>query len=275
MSIKLLNSHPSSDGAGVNIRRIHGFQDNGLSPFLMLDEIHSDNPEDYGAGFPAHPHRGIETLTYIRHGGFVHEDHLGNKGQITSGGAQWMSAGRGVIHSEMPLQKDGLLHGFQLWINLPAANKMKPAEWKDYPAADMKWQSVAEGVEVKAIAGQLDVQQQTYEGPIQQLPANATVSDLQIEAGKTAELSALAPNTMLFLYQGKLHVAGQVVSEKQLLQLTDETSIMIEAQQVSGLLVLQGEPINEPVTHHGPFVMNTEAEIRQAIRDYQLGQLTG
>lgn len=274
MSIKIFNSHASSDGAGVKIQRVHGFQHDHMSPFLMIDQIYSDNADDYGAGFPEHPHRGIETLTYIRHGGFEHQDHLGNKGQISSGGAQWMSAGRGILHSEMPLQKDGLMHGFQLWINLPAKDKMKPAEWKDYPAEQMQWDQIGSGAEVKVIAGGFDINENHYVGPIQQLPANASVADLQLSKQGSIQLQNLAENTLIFVYSGSLVLDGEVVDTLKLARITEQDHLDIEATEDSGFLLLAGTPLNEPVVHHGPFVMNSQQQINDTIRDYQLGRFT-
>ncbi|MBY4675404.1 pirin family protein [Marinobacterium arenosum] len=275
MSIVRLQSQPSSDGAGVRIQRVHGFQDNALDPFLMLDEIHSDDPNDYLAGFPPHPHRGMETLTYIRHGGFEHEDHMGNRGAIQGGGAQWMSAGRGVIHSEMPLQQDGLLHGFQLWINLPDADKMKPAQWQDYQADQLPWQPLADSSEIKLIAGAFELQGQHLTGPIDQLPARASVADLRLAAGGSLTVSALSGQRLLgYLYEGELTVDGQRFVRRQMLKADDLASLQLSSDSGAGILLLKGEPINEPVAHYGPFVMNTEAELRQAIEDYQRGVLT-
>jgi len=275
MTITRLQSHPSSDGAGVRIRRIHGFRENELDPFLMLDEIHSDNPNDYIGGFPSHPHRGMETLTYIRHGGFIHEDHMGNRGEIHSGEAQWMSAGRGVIHSEMPLQKNGLLHGFQLWINLPARDKMKPAQWQDYPAESLPWYEVTPGSQLKVIAGQYTVESKTFEGPIKSLPAQASVADLHLQPDVQITQDNLHNTTLLlYVYEGSLEINGERFNRRSMARIQETDSLSIATTEGAGVLLLKGQPINEPMVHHGPFVMNTEGQIRQAIRDYQRGVLT-
>lgn len=273
MAIQIIPSHPSADGAGVKIQRVHGFRNNGFDPFLMLDEIRSDNPDDYGAGFPAHPHRGIETLTYIRHGGFVHEDHLGNKGEIRSGGSQWISAGRGIIHSEMPLQKDGFMHGFQLWLNLPAKDKMKTPEWQDVQAEQLPWQPL-NNAEIKQIAGDSNIDGQTISGPLRHLPASATVADLRLISGANLNLqSGTDRTTLLYVYEGDISLNDQPVTERQIIKVTHEDNVTVSATDSAGLLLLSGIPIQEPVAHYGPFVMNTQEEIDQAVRDYQEGKL--
>ena len=274
MTVQIIPSHPSADGAGVKIQRVHGFRNNGLDPFLMLDEIRSDNPDDYGAGFPAHPHRGIETLTYMRQGGFIHEDHMGNKGQIQSGESQWMSAGRGVIHSEMPLQKDGLMHGFQLWLNLPAKDKMKDPDWQDIGREQLPWQPVPSGA-IKVIAGSFNIDNKTVTGHLQQLPGDAAVADLNLKAGATTEIKLATDRPLLvYIYEGELTINQQAATTRQMIRVTAEDSLQISSADGAGALLLSGTPIQEPVAHYGPFVMNTQAEIDQAIRDYQAGTLT-
>ncbi|WP_271273681.1 pirin family protein [Aliamphritea hakodatensis] len=279
MHIQIINSRPSSDGAGVKLQRIHGFRDNSLDPFLMLDEINSDNPDDYIAGFPPHPHRGLETLTYIRAGGFEHKDHMGNEGGISQGEAQWMSAGKGVIHSEKPLMEQGHLHGFQLWINLPAANKMQPAAWKDIPRSELPWQPVpAENgtapASIKVISGSVKLNSQTFSGPLQ-TTAPTRVADLQISAGQSLTLNAARDeNLLIFVYEGQADIAGQPVNSRQMARISDADDLQLSTHAGTGMLVLSGKPLNEPVAHHGPFVMNTAEEIQQAIADYQAGTLT-
>ncbi|WP_432472574.1 pirin family protein [Amphritea sp. HPY] len=277
MPIKVIPSHPSSDGAGVKIQRTHGFQNNALDPFLMLDEIRSDNPDDYGAGFPSHPHRGIETLTYMRNGGFVHQDHMGNRGEISSGESQWMSAGRGVIHSEMPLQKDGFMHGFQLWINLPAADKMKAADYRDLKQSELPWQPLGndnDNIEIKVMAGHFDISGTRYQGPLQSLPGNAAVADLRLSAGTELMIDDLNSKTLLiYVYEGEITVDGKAVSVQSMVKVTDQQELSLSSPS-AGVLLLSGIPLGEPVAHYGPFVMNTQQEIEQAISDYQQGILT-
>lgn len=274
MSIQIIPSRPSSDGAGVKIQRVHGFHNNGLDPFLMLDEIRSDNPDDYGAGFPAHPHRGIETLTYIRHGGFEHQDHLGNKGGVQSGEAQWMSAGRGIIHSEMPLQKDGLMHGFQLWLNLPARLKMKDPDWQDVGRDQLPWHLLG-NTALKVIGGEFTLAEETFRGPLQQLPGQGAVADISLKPGAESRLKQAEERTLLlYVYEGELILNGQTVSQQEMAQVTAESALQIRSETGAGALLLSGLPLKEPVAHYGPFVMNTQAEIDQAIQDYQQGTLT-
>ncbi len=274
MTIQIIQSQPSSDGAGVKIQRVHGFRDNGLDPFLMLDEIYSDNPNDYGSGFPAHPHRGIETLTYIRHGGFEHQDHLGNKGGVQSGEAQWMSAGRGIIHSEMPLQKDGLMHGFQLWLNLPARLKMKDPDWKDVGREQLPWQPL-DNAELKVIGGEFTLADKQFSGPLQQLPGSAAVADICLKAGADLKLENGSGRTLLiYVYEWVLTLNGSPLQTRQMAKVTEPGQIQISSSDGAGALLLSGVPLKEPVAHYGPFVMNTQAEIDQAIRDYQQGTLT-
>ncbi|WP_299197865.1 pirin family protein [uncultured Amphritea sp.] len=274
MTIQIIQSQPSSDGAGVKIQRVHGFRDNGLDPFLMLDEILSDDPNDYGSGFPAHPHRGIETLTYIRHGGFEHQDHMGNKGGVQSGEAQWMSAGRGIIHSEMPLQKDGLMHGFQLWLNLPASQKMKNADWKDVGREQLPWHSL-DNAELKVIGGEVTLEGQSFSGPLQQLPGSAAVADLCLKDDADISIENSAGRTLLlYVYEGELSLNGETIATRQMAKITEPGALQITSAKGAGALLLSGVPLQEPVAHYGPFVMNTQAEIDQAIRDYQQGTLT-
>ena len=261
-------THPSSDGAGVKLTRVHGFDDHFLNPFLMVDQIITDVASDIQEGFPAHPHRGFETLTYLKSGAFSHQDSMGNKGSIRSGGAQWMSAGSGVIHSEMPENFDGSVRGFQLWINLPAKDKMKTPEYQDVQNDEMPWVEF-EGAKVKVIGGNIDVNQQTLKGVLQSLPANVTVADIELDANSELHLDTNNRKTMILVYKGKLKG-----SEPQVLLNLDSNNIVLETDsEPTEILVLVGEPINEPVAHYGPFVMNTNEEIEQAVNDYNNGNL--
>lgn len=181
---RIIRSIPASDGAGVKLRRSLGqspFQQ--VDPFLMLDEMSSDNPDDYMAGFPSHPHRGFETVTYLLEGHMLHQDHLGNHGDLRSGGVQWMTAGRGIIHSEMPQQENGRLHGFQLWINLPAVEKMKPAAYRDIQPDEIPQVALAGGGTAKLIAGTLDIEGKMAHGPMQGLSTNPLFIDVRLSAG--------------------------------------------------------------------------------------------
>jgi len=244
----------------------------------MLDEFGTDQPEDYIAGFPPHPHRGFETVTYMIDGHMRHEDHMGNVGELTEGGVQWMTAGHGVIHSEMPQQEEGLMRGFQLWVNLPAAEKMKPASYKDIPAADIP---VAEpdGGRIKVIAGHFTTDDGDVVGPIQGLTTAPVFYDVELAAGKTFE-TALPATHSAFVYSYEGDVSIGTDSEQRILTaqsagvLSDGDLLRVTANAESArFIVLAGIPLNEPVVQRGPFVMNTHEEIEQAIQDYQNGSL--
>ncbi|WP_027252145.1 pirin family protein [Photobacterium halotolerans] len=271
----ILRSHPSSDGDGVKIQRVHGFDNTAFSPFLMVDELKSDQAADYIGGFPPHPHRGIETLTYMLRGHFQHQDHMGNKGELKDGGAQWMSAGKGVIHSEMPIMSDGQLHGFQIWINLPASKKMLPAQYHDFQSDVITEKQLSEQNLIRVIAGDLTIDGDTLTGPLQETGVPTTIADWRAAAGEQLN-SCLNPDfqAMLYVYQGAISIEGRHAKAGELVMLTAGEGLAITATEDTGLLLLSGTPINEPVAHYGPFVMNTMEEIEQAIRDYQTGQLT-
>ncbi|HEY5899360.1 MAG TPA: pirin family protein [Burkholderiales bacterium] len=264
---RLIRSIPASDGAGVKLRRSLGQSPHArLDPFLMLDEFSSDDAADYIAGFPSHPHRGFETVTYILDGHMLHEDHLGNKGNLKSGGVQWMTAGRGIIHSEMPQQERGRMRGFQLWINLPAKEKMKPARYKDLQASDIPEVALADGGKVRVIAGE-------YGGasaPVAWTATDATYLDVHLAAGGRFEMPMKdGYNAFAYIYEGALdgiepHAAAVFSSQGD---------IELKTQQGARFLLLAARPIGEPVVQYGPFVMNTREEIEQAIRDYQSGRL--
>ncbi|MAD43775.1 MAG: nuclease PIN [Oceanospirillaceae bacterium] len=267
---KIIPSHPSSDGDGVKIRRVGLFNQPGADPFLMMDELLSDNPDDFIGGFPPHPHRGMETLTYLIHGSLEHQDHMGNKGLINSGGAQWMSAGRGVIHSEMPAREMKQLHGFQLWINLPAENKMQTPDYRDVSAEEIP-QIAGDHWSAKLIAGDWDINGVTGTGPLDKLAAEAAYADIQLTDGQ--EVSIKVPEhqkVIAFVYQGQLETSP-AAPEKSMLIFNATDNLTLKASQDSRLILLRGTPIREPVAHYGPFVMNTMDEIEQAIIDYNKG----
>ncbi|MDO6708404.1 pirin family protein [Photobacterium sp. 1_MG-2023] len=268
-------SHPSSDGDGVKIQRVHGFDNAAFSPFLMIDELKSDQAADYIGGFPPHPHRGIETLTYMLKGHFQHQDHLGNTGELKDGGAQWMSAGRGVIHSEMPMMSDGQLHGFQIWINLPASKKMLPAQYHDFQSEVIAEKQLGENNLIRVIAGDLTIDGDTITGPLQETGVPTTIADWRAAAGSHLN-SCLNPDfqAMLYVYQGAIEIEGKQAVAGELVMLEAGEGLAMTALEDTGLLLLSGMPIHETVVHYGPFVMNTMDEIEQAIRDYQAGTLT-
>ncbi len=272
----LLSAQAVSDGAGVKIYRSIGLNQNlRLDPFLMLDCFGSDNPNDYIAGFPAHPHRGFETVTYMLDGHMLHEDHLGNRGHLKSGGVQWMTAGRGIIHSEMPQQESGLMRGFQLWINLPAAEKMKAAAYVDLEPNLIPTVQLPTGV-VKVIAGTMTTASGlTVEGPVRGLSTEPRYFDAQMmQAGDiTFELDP-SHNSLVYPYQGSVRIGDQTVGAHQAAILSSGTKVQVHFNSETRFIVLSAKPIGEPVVQYGPFVMNTTAEIEQAIRDYQQGRLT-
>ncbi|MDX1676988.1 pirin family protein [Arsukibacterium sp.] len=269
-----------SDGAGVKIKRSLGLNPQlRFDPFLMLDCFGSEQADDYIKGFPAHPHRGFETVTYMLDGHMLHEDHLGNKGHLKSGGVQWMTAGRGIIHSEMPQQEQGLMRGFQLWLNLPAAEKMKPAAYVDISPQQIPQVEVATGVRVKVIAGSFTSDTSTVTGPITGLSTEPIFYDIRMTAG--TELKVLLPaehHAVLYPFAGSVAVKKadnlEQLKEHHAGLLNQGEHLTLVANSEVSLILLAGKPIAEPVVQYGPFVMNSNAEIEQAIRDYQRGELT-
>lgn len=279
--VRIIESVPATDGAGVKLRRSLGQQAHDsarLDPFLMLDEFYSDNPDDYIAGFPSHPHRGFETVTYMLEGRMQHMDHLGNTGDLGPGSVQWMTAGRGVIHSEMPQQSHGRLRGFQLWINLPAADKMKPAHYRDIAAGSIPELVLSSGL-VRVIAGQLSLDGQELAGPIN--PDRAMSTDplyLDVHLDALAEIELPIPrghSAFAYLYDGEASIAGTDLPHRAAGILGSGDRARIAAGKSGArLLLLAGRPIGEPVAQYGPFVMNTREELEQAINDYRSGRLT-
>lgn len=269
---------PASDGAGVRLNRVIGGP--GLErfdPFLMLDEFSTDNPDDYIAGFPPHPHRGFETVTYMLEGRMRHEDHLGNVGLLGSGGVQWMTAARGIIHSEMPEQESGAMRGFQLWLNLPAKDKLGEAGYRDIPATDIPRLTTAKGVEAVVIAGEFDDGEIRQTGAVQRPHTEPQLFDLRLPAG-----SAIAPKlpdghrVMLYVYQGELKLpdaSPESIESGRLVRLSDEGALHLASSQGAGVLLIAGKPLREPIVQYGPFVMNSREEIEQALRDFRDGVL--
>jgi redox-sensitive bicupin YhaK (pirin superfamily) len=268
----VIPSIAASDGAGVKLRRSLGqAQHVRVDPFLMLDEFYSDDPDDYLAGFPDHPHRGFETVTYILDGHMLHQDHLGNRGDLKSGGVQWMTAGRGIIHSEMPQQSEGRMRGFQLWINLPAKEKMKAAGYKDLQASDIPEVKLDGGGKVRVIGGSFA----SGKSPVGGGSTDATYLDVHLPAGATFR-HALPDghNVFLYPYEGELSVDGKPLRRQAAGVLSTQGEVVATAgKDEARFLLLAGKPIGEPVVQYGPFVMNSVAEIEQAIRDYQNGTL--
>ena len=277
---RLIPSIAASDGAGVKIKRSLGQnQHTRLDPFLMLDFFGSDQAGDYIKGFPPHPHRGFETVTYMLEGHMLHEDHLGNQGHLKSGGVQWMTAGRGIIHSEMPQQEAGLMQGFQLWLNLPAAEKMKPAAYVDIAPEQIPQLSLPQG-QVKIIAGTLQSGAFQQGGPIQGLSTDPQYYDLQLDANQQLTLQLAANHTaFVYPYAGSVNIqdgtAQRTVPQHHAGVLGRGDSVTLITEAPVRLLLLAAAPIGEPIVQYGPFVMNSMAEIEQAISDYQQGKLTG
>lgn len=278
---RVIEGLATSDGAGVKLRRTLG-QGKGarLDPFLMLDEFSSENPGDYIAGFPAHPHRGFETVTYMLDGHMRHEDHLGNVGELTSGSVQWMTAGRGIVHSEMPQQEEGRMRGFQLWINLPAKEKMKPASYRDIPPADIPVVALPGGGSVKVIAGTLDIDGHVTPGPIQGLTTAPLYFDIELPAGAVfSHPVESAHNAFIYTYEGSVQVGPSDAPRRLKPQ---SAGILSPGEQIeitadaggARFLLLAGRPLCEPIAQYGPFVMNTVEEIEQAIADFQSGKFT-
>ena len=277
---QIIPSMATSDGAGVRLRRSIGqSQTVRVDPFLMLDEFSSVNADDYIAGFPNHPHRGFETVTYILDGHMLHEDHLGNRGDLKSGGAQWMTAGRGIIHSEMPQQISGRMRGFQLWVNLPAKEKMKPAGYQDVQAEEIPVFKLADGGYVKVISGTANFDEQDIKGPIQGISADVLMLDIHLPAG--AYFEQVLPdghNAFIYTFEGDLLVGPEDNQRPLATQsagvLSNGDALALKAgEQGAAFLLLVGRPLKEPIVQYGPFVMNTREEIEQAIWDYNNGRL--
>ncbi len=279
--IETLNGRAASDGDGVKLTRIFGGQ--GLErfdPFLMLDEFGSDEAADYIGGFPSHPHRGFETVTYMLEGRMLHEDHLGNRGLLEPGGVQWMTAGRGIIHSEMPQQESGAMRGFQLWLNLPASEKMQQAGYQDLPAADFLTHELADGGRVKVIAGTVRLNGQEIAGPIQGKTTQPLYLDIHLEPGQGFDLPLQESlNALIYVYEGEVRLpdTGEgkaTLAAKQLGRLGDGDEVNLTAGATGvQLLVIAGKPLREPIVQYGPFVMNKREEIEEALRDFRAGRL--
>jgi len=278
---RIIRGMPTSDGAGVRLTRSLGQTPFArLDPFLMLDEFASDNPDDYIAGFPPHPHRGFETVTYMLDGHMLHEDHLGNRGNLKSGGVQWMTAARGIIHSEMPQQESGRMHGFQLWVNLPAKEKMKDPSYRDIQAGDIPVVDFPGGT-ARVIAGTLDSEGKQTAGAVTEISTQPLYFDVRLEKGATFTHAIPAGhNAFVYVYEGALAAdtdngtGFSSLAQNSLGILSAGDSITVFAKDgPARFLLLAGKPLNEPVVQYGPFVMNSREEIDQAIRDYQAGTL--
>jgi quercetin 2,3-dioxygenase len=280
---RVIESKPTSDGAGVKLRRSLGSgPSTRLDPFLMLDEFYSDVADDYLAGFPSHPHRGFETVTYMLDGHMRHEDHLGNRGDLRPGDVQWMTAARGIVHSEMPQQTEGRMRGFQLWLNLPASEKMKPASYRDIPAREVTTAHLSSGARLKVIAGSVELDGETFNGPVNtadnRLTTDPLYIDVQLPPQATIELPVhRGHSAFVYLYEGDARIGtgadARSVPTRAAGVLSDGERVRIQAGTGGAqLLLLAARPLNEPVVQYGPFVMNTRDQIEQAIDDFQRGR---
>jgi len=262
-----------TDGAGVRINRIlTGDLQRRLDPYLMLDNFRSDNPDDYLAGFPDHPHRGFETITYMISGRMRHRDSAGHEGLLETGGIQWMTAGRGVIHSEMPEQDHGMMEGFQLWLNLPARDKMTTPWYRDFQSADIPQFVTDDNVMVRVIAGQCHGIQGAVSRPV----TEPYYFDLHLPAGsRFVELLPSRHNAFVVVYRGQVDIGDKAVAAGQLAILSNGDGlegIDLRAKAPAKALLIAGRPLNEPIAQYGPFVMNNQEQLRQAALDYQEGR---
>ncbi len=273
--LSLVTGMPATDGAGVKLVRVIGqpaLQE--LDPFLLLDAFRSDNPDDYIAGFPSHPHRGFETVTYLLNGRMRHKDNAGNEGVIEPGGIQWMTAGKGIIHSEMPEQEEGKLEGFQLWINLPASHKMTQPAYQEYDVDNIPVET-RPGTSIRVITGETS---QGTLGPVSQPLTEPLYLDVSLDANTVfSESIPELHNAFVYVIQGSLRLEneqGEKISatRDQLAILSQGTAIELESQeQPARFLLIAGKPIGEPIARSGPFVMNNQEELQQAYMDYQSG----
>ena len=269
---RLVAGQATSDGAGVKLTRVLSQPlQRRLDPFLMLDAFGSDDAADYIAGFPDHPHRGFETITYMLAGRMLHRDSAGHEGLLESGGVQWMTAARGVIHSEIPQQEEGRMEGFQLWLNLPARDKMNAPWYRDFTAAELPRFRTAAGVEVTVIAGA----SHGVDGAVTRDATQPLYLDVHLPAGARFEQALPADhNAFLYVYVGELQVEGQAVAEKRMAILANGgDGVVVQANGDTRALLIAGKPLKEPIAQYGPFVMNSEAEIQQALQDYRDGVL--
>jgi quercetin 2,3-dioxygenase len=269
-----VRGQPTSDGAGVRMTRVIGSQLlDSFDPFLLLDEFRSDDPNDYIAGFPDHPHRGFETVTYMLAGRMRHGDNQGNSGLLGPGSIQWMTAGRGIVHSEFPEQQEGLMWGFQLWVNLPRTHKMVAPRYQDVQGEQIPEVDLGPGARARVLVGTLN----DVSGPVTDVVTEPVYFDLQLEP--SASYTAMLPpehNAFAYVYEGdaKIGAASTAIARVELALLTQGATLPVTAGAAGArLIVVAARPLKEPVARYGPFVMNTPDEIRQAFEDYQAGRL--
>ena len=267
--IRVFQGIPTSDGAGVKLERVIGqplLPD--LDPFLLFDAFGSDDPGAYIAGFPDHPHRGFETVTYMLEGRMRHRDSRGNEGLLTAGSVQWMTAGSGLLHSEMPEQEEGRMAGFQLWVNLPAKDKMTAPRYQDIAPDQVPVVDLGQGVTAKLLAGTLN----GVTGPVDTGATQPLYADLSFTAGGRAVIPLTAGhNAFAYVFEGAATLGGTALPRGSIAVLGDGDEVIVEAAAHARVLVVAGKPLREPVARYGPFVMNTKAEIEQAFADFQAG----
>ena len=269
---KILKSKPTIEGAGVHLKRAFGYYEVPLlDPFLLLDDFHSNNPDDYMAGFPQHPHRGIETVTYMLYGSVEHEDSIGNSGVIHDGDVQWMTAGSGIIHAEMPRKKKGEFRGFQLWVNLPAASKMMPPRYREVKQEQIPEISLDNNIKIKIICGEV----QGARGPVQDIVVDSQYLDVTVPAG-TEFKYPVKNDYKVFAYviegSGYFEDGKPPVYENHLVIFTEGSEVNIKtADKPVRFLLVSGKPLKEPVAWRGPIVMNTQEELRVAFEEFQNG----
>ena len=271
---RLVTGQATSDGAGVKLSRILT-QDlqHRLDPFLMLDAFGSDKPDDYIAGFPDHPHRGFETVTYMIAGRMLHRDSAGNEGLLQNGGVQWMTAGKGVIHSEIPQQDEGVMEGFQLWLNLHSSEKMNTPWYRDFQNAQLPQFKTPEGVAVTVISGS----SHGVQGAVTREITQPIYLDVHMPMGSRFEQALPAGhNVFVYVYRGQVSIVGQAVPAQRMAILANASQadgVVIEASKDAQLILVAGKPLKEPIVQYGPFVMNTKEEIYQALADFREGRL--
>lgn len=274
--VRKIRGRATSDGAGVKLTRVIGGPDlPDLDPFLLLDEFGTDRAEDYLAGFPSHPHRGFETVTYMLDGRMRHKDNHGNEGLLTPGSVQWMTAGRGLVHSEMPEQESGRMRGFQLWVNLPARDKMTDPKYQEFAPEFIPVTTPAPGVQVKVIAGKVG----EVVGPIAQPATDPVYLDIALESGKSWEYALPeGHNAFAYVFEGAVTLGegeeGRPLETQEMAVLGGGELLQLRAgNKPARLIVVAGRPLREPVMRHGPFVMNTKQELMQAFVDFQEGRI--
>jgi redox-sensitive bicupin YhaK (pirin superfamily) len=269
---QLVQGVATSDGAGVKLTRVltQNLQKR-LDPFLMLDAFGTDNPDDYIGGFPDHPHRGFETVTYMIAGRMRHRDSAGNEGLLQNGGVQWMTAGKGVVHSELPEQEEGRMEGFQLWLNLPAHNKMTTPGYRDIQSAEIPELKLENGITARVIAGN----SHGLAGAVQRETTEPLYLDVHFDSAATFTQTLPASlNAFVYVYRGEVQIGGKTVQAQRMAILNNDANadgVMIQSHGPARVLLIAGKPLNQPIAQYGPFVMNTQEELYQAVADFQAG----